>query len=50
MNLEANMRVMCGGHFWQLGSIASLARETTGLGDSSSCLAQTWPQKQSQGA
>ena len=21
---------MCGGHFWQLGSIASLATETTG--------------------
>ena len=27
----ANMRVMCGGHIWQLGcSIASLATETTG--------------------
>ena len=25
----ANMRVMCGGHFWQFGSIASLATETT---------------------
>ena len=23
------MRVMCGGHFWQFGSIASLAAETT---------------------
>ena len=26
----ANMRVVHGGHFWQLGSIASLATETTG--------------------
>ena len=33
------MCVVCGGHFWQLGSIASLARETTGLGDSSN----VWP-------
>ena len=24
------MCVVCGGHFWQLGSIASLATETTG--------------------
>ena len=23
------MRIVCGGHSWQLGSIASLARETT---------------------
>ena len=26
----ANMRIVCGGHFWHLGSIASLATETTG--------------------
>ena len=26
----ANMRIVRGGHSWQLGSIASLARETTG--------------------
>ena len=26
----ANMRVVRGGHFWQLGSIASLATETAG--------------------
>ena len=26
----ANMRVVRGGHFWQLGSIASPATETTG--------------------
>ena len=36
------MRIVCGSHFWQLGSVASLATETTG--DSSSILAQTWPQ------
>ena len=23
------MRIVCGGHFWQFGSIASLATETT---------------------
>ena len=44
----ANMRVMCGSHFWQLGSIASPATKTTG--DSSSILPQTWPQKRSQSA
>ena len=38
------MRVVRGGHFWQLGSIASLAAET------SSVLAQTWPQKRYQSA
>ena len=40
----SNMRVVRGGHFWQLGSITSLAAET------SSILAQTWPQKRSQSA
>ena len=42
------MRVVRGGHFWQLGptSIAFLTTETTGslVGDSSSILAQTWSQ------
>ena len=40
----SNMCVVRGGHFWQLGSIASLAAET------SSILAQTSPQKRSQSA
>ena len=40
----SNMRIVYGGHFWQFGSIASLAAET------SSILAQTWPQKRSQSA
>ena len=39
------MGVVRSGHFWQLGSITSLATETTGGGDSSSILDQTWPQK-----
>ena len=34
-----NMRIMRGGHFWQLGSIASLARETTG----GEILEAVWP-------
>ena len=42
------MRVVHGGHFWHLGSIGSLATETTG--DPSSILAQIWPQKRSQSA
>ena len=43
----ANMRVMRGGHSWQLGSIASLARETTG----GEILVAVWPkQKRSQSA
>ena len=46
----ANMRVMCGSHFWQLGSIASPATKNYRWGDSSSILAQTWPQKRSQSA
>ena len=44
------MRVVRGGYIWQLGSVTSLATETTGWHDSSSILAQTWPQKQSQSA
>ena len=35
----ANMRIMRGGHSWQLGSIASLARETTG----GEILVAVWP-------
>ena len=35
----ANMRVVRGGHFWQLGTIASLARETTGW----EILVAVWP-------
>ena len=42
------MRVVHGGHFWQLGSIASLATKTTGGEILVAFLAQTWPQKQSQ--
>ena len=46
-----DMGVMRSDHFWQLGSIASLATETTG-GEILvySILAQTWPQKRSQSA
>ena len=45
------MGVVHSSHFWQLGSIASLATETTG-GEILvySILAQTWPQKRSQSA
>jgi len=46
----ANMRVVHSSHFWQLGSIASPATKTTGGGDSSSILSQTWPQNPSQSA
>ena len=35
----ANMRIVRGGHSWQLGSIASLARETTG----GEILVAVWP-------
>ena len=36
----ANMRIVCGGHFWQLGlTIASLARETMG----GEILVAVWP-------
>ena len=47
----ANMRIVCGGHSWQFGSIASLARETTG-GEILVAVwpGQTWPQKRSQSA
>ena len=47
----ANMRIVRGGHSWQLGSFASLARETTG-GEIlvSVWPSQTWPQKRSQSA
>ena len=38
------------GHFWQFGSIASLATETTDGEILVAFLAQTWPQKQSQSA
>ena len=44
------MRVVRGGHFWQLGSIASLATESTGGEILAAFLAQTWPQKRSQSA
>ena len=37
------MRVMRGGHFWQFGSIASLATETTDGVILVAFLAQTWP-------
>ena len=47
----ANMRIMRGGHSWQLGSIAFLARETTG-GEILVAVwpGQTCPQKRSQSA
>ena len=35
----ANMHIVRGGHSWQLGSIASLARETTG----GKILVAVWP-------
>ena len=41
----ANMCIVRGGHFWQLGSIASLATETTDGEILVAFLAQTWPQK-----
>ena len=44
------MRVVRGGHFWQFGSIASLATEITDGEILVAFLAQTWPQKQSQSA
>ena len=46
-----NVRIVRGGHSWQLGSIASLARETTG-GEILVAVwrGQTWPQKRSQSA
>ena len=44
------MRVVRGGHFWQLGSIASLATETTGGDILTALLAQTWPQERTQSA
>ena len=45
------MHIVRGGHSWQLGSIASLAREITG-GEILVAVwpSQTWPQKQSQSA
>ena len=42
------MRVVRGGHFWQFGSIASLATETTDGEVIVPFSAQTWPQKRSQ--
>ena len=42
------MHIVCGGHFWQLGSIAPLATETIGGEILVTFLAQTWPQKRSQ--
>ena len=42
--------IMRGGHFWQLGSIVSLVTENYRWGDSSSIVAQTWPQERSQSA
>ena len=42
------MCVMRGSHFWQFGSIASLATETTDWKILEAFLAQTWPQKRSQ--
>ena len=42
------MRVVRSGHFWQFGSIASLATETTDGEILVAFLAQTWPQKRSQ--
>ena len=44
------MHVVRGGHFWQFGSIASLATETTDGEILVAFLAQTWPQKRSQSA
>ena len=44
------MCVVHGGHFWQFGSIASLATETTDGEMMVAFLAKTWPQKQSQSA
>ena len=44
------MRVVRGGHFWQFGSIASLATETTDGEILVAFLAQTWPQIRSQSA
>ena len=46
----ANMRVVHGGHFWQFGSIAFLATETTDGEILVAFLAQTWPQIQSHSA
>ena len=42
------MRVMRGDHFWQFGSIASLATETTDREILVAFFAQTWRQKRSQ--
>ena len=42
------MRLVHGGHFWQLGLIVSLATETSGGEILVAFLTQTWPQKQSQ--
>ena len=39
------MRDVHGGHFWQFGSIASLATETTDGVIPVAFLGQTWPQK-----
>ena len=44
------MRIVRGGYFWQFGSIASLATETTDGEILVAFLAKTWPQKRSQGA
>ena len=44
------MRVVHGGHFWQFGSITSLATETTDEKILVAFLAQTWPQKRFQSA
>ena len=44
------MRVVRGGHFWQFGSMASLATEITDGEILVAFLAQTWLQKRSQSA
>ena len=44
------MRVVRGGHFWQFGSIASPATETTDGEILVPYLVKTWPQKRSQSA
>ena len=47
------MRVVRSGHFWQFGSIASLASLATETTDGEilvAFLAKTWPQKRSQSA
>ena len=41
----ANMRVVCGDHFWHLVSIASVATETAGGEILVAFLAPTWLQK-----